>query len=273
LGVDAINTNLAANYSTTAQMNSAISVSRDQILQTVTADYATKAELIEVSTDTLEDAQDYADGIGSTAAADATSKANAAADDAKGYTDRVLISYSTTEQMNSAIAQTAASITQTVTNTRTEMIQYADGIGATAATDATTKANAAKQAAISTAASDATSKADAAQAAAIAAASADAAQKAADTLSAANEYTENRLISYSTTSQMTSAIEQTAESITQTVAATYTTKAEYEQFQIGARNLILNSLDLVGDTHFFYSWALTDSGVMLTDNGKIQRIY
>ena len=269
LGVDAINTNLATNYSTTAQMNSAISVSRDQILQTVTADYATKAELIEVSTDTLEDAQDYADGIGATAAADATSKANAAADDAKGYTDRVLISYSTTEQMNSAIAQTAASITQTVTNTRTEMIQYADGIGATAATDATTKANAAKQAAISTAASDATSKADAAQAAAIAAASADAAQKTADTLSAANEYTENRLISYSTTSQMTSAIAQTAESITQTVAATYTTKAEYEQFQIGARNLILNSLDLVGDTHFFYSWALTDNGVMLTDNGKI----
>ena len=272
LGVEAINTNLSTNYSTTAQMNSAIEVSRESIIQTVSASYATKAEVIQTASDTLSDAEDYADGIGTAAAADATSKANAAQTAAEGYTDRVLLSYSTTAQMNSAIEQTASAINLTINNTRTEMISYADGIGATAAADATSKANAAMTYADgvgTAAAADATQKADAAQAAAITAAAADATQKAADTLTAANGYTENRLTSYSTTTQMNSAIEQTATSITQTVAATYTTKAEYEAFEVGARNLILNSIDLVGETHYFFAWALTSGGTVLTLNNQI----
>ncbi|MBR6045765.1 MAG: hypothetical protein IKP95_12805 [Ruminococcus sp.] len=272
LGVEAINNNLSTNYSTTAQMNSAISVSREGILQTVSAAYATKLEVVQTASDTLDSAEDYADDIGTAAAADATSKANAAQAAAESYTDRVLVSYSTTAQMNSAISQTASQINQTITSTRTELITYADGIGTAAAADATAKANAAKDYADDVgdaAAADATSKADAAQAAAITTAAADAQAKANLAENNAKGYTETRLTAYSTTEQMNSAIDQTATSITSTVAATYTTKAEYEAFEVGARNLILNSIDLVGETHYFFTWALASNGVLLTLNNYI----
>ena len=63
-------------------------------------------------------------------------------------------------------------------------------------------------------------------------------------------------------------IDQKADSITQTVSGTYTTRAEYEQFEVGARNLILNSIDLVGITHYIYSYSLVDSNVILLANGQ-----
>ncbi len=102
-----------------------------------------------------------------TAAADATSKANAAKEAAIADTEDKLKSYSTTTQMNSAISE-------------------AEG---RAAADAQTKANAAQAAAEATAAADATSKANAAKEAAIA-------------------DTEDKLKSYSTTTQMNSAISE-----------------------------------------------------------------
>ena len=120
---------------------------------------------------------------------DATTKANAAAKDAKADTASKLKSYSTTTQMNTAIKQAADSITSTVSKTYTTIKTYEGGI-ADAKADATTKANAAEAAA----------KAD----------------------------TTARLKSYSTTTEMNSAIEQAANSITLKVSEKYTEKTVYE---------------------------------------------
>lgn len=49
---------------------------------------------------------------------------------------------------------------------------------------------------------------------------------------------ENKFSGYSTTEQMNSAIEQKANSITSTVRETYTSKAEFENLEVGGRNLI-----------------------------------
>ena len=46
---------------------------------------------------------------------------------------------------------------------------------------------------------------------------------------------------YSTTSQMNSAIQQKANEITSSVSQTYTTKSEFNNLQIGGKNLLLNS--------------------------------
>jgi hypothetical protein len=247
-GVADIEDTLATSYSTTSQMNAAITVAIDGIRSEVSQTYATHLEVTAQAASTLSSANTYADGVGTAAAADATTKANAAEDNAKGYFNTKIADYSTTTDVRSMIQQSADSITQTITNTRTELITYADGIGAAAATDATTKANGARDAAISAAATDATTKADNAR-------------------DAAQGYTDTRLTSYSTTAQTQTMIQQSADSITQTVAATYTTKAEYEQFEVGARNLILNSIDLVGSTHYIYNYGLVDNNYALTSGG------
>lgn len=215
--------------------------------QTVTMSYATKQyaddKASDVTTAAASDATAKANAAQqaaiNAAAADATDKANAA----KGYTDDKLTGYSTTSEMTSAIEQSANSIRQSVSSTYVttntfqsrmeDMEDYADGAAGnalesakadatskanaaqqaainTAAADATSKANAAQSAAISTAASDATSKANAAQSAAISAAATDATSKANAALSGAKNYTDGQLESYSTTTQMTSAIEQSA---------------------------------------------------------------
>lgn len=90
------------NYSTTVQMNSAISQSASSIESTVSATYETKAD----ATSKLNTAKSYADG----AAQDAEDNANNA-------TDGKLQNYSTTTQMNSAIQQSANAITQSVRQT------------------------------------------------------------------------------------------------------------------------------------------------------------
>ena len=267
-GVEGLENTLITNYSTTAQMHSYVDIAIDAITSEVSQTYATHAEVIAKADAAEGSAKTYADGIGTAAAADATSKANAAEGNAKDYFDVKIADYSTTVDVRSMIQQTASSITQTVSDTRTELITYANGIGSTAAADATTKANAAEAAAIASAAADATSKANTAEGNAIAAAAQDATNKANAAQSAANGYTDNRLVSYSTTTEMNSAIKQTASSITQTVSSTYTTKAEYEQFEVGARNLILNSIDLVGITHYIYSYGLVDNAVALMAGGQ-----
>ena len=266
-GVEGLENTLITNYSTTAQMHSYVDIAVGSITSVVSETYATKAEVIAKASDTLSDAETYADGIGTTAAADATTKANAAEAAAKGYYDTKIADYSTTADVRSMIQQTATSITQSISDTRTELITYANGIGSTAATDATTKANAAQSAAISAAATDATTKANAAQSAAISAAATDATTKANAAESNAKSYTETRLTSYSTTTQTQSMIDQKADSITQSISSTYTTKAEYDQFRVGAKNIIINSIDLVL-AHYVYSYGLVDRTVNLTAGGK-----
>ena len=130
----------------------------------------------------------YAEGI-TEVKEDATTKANAAEAAAKADTTNRLKSYSTTEEMKAAIELVADGITSTVSKTYVTQAIYEKGIE-DAKSDATTKANAAET----------NAKAD----------------------------TTARLKSYSTTTEMNSAIEQAANSITLKVSEKYTEKTVYE---------------------------------------------
>ena len=108
---------LKTNYSTTKDMNSAIKEKADEITLAVSETYSTKKTVEE----NLATSKSYADGVGSktleSAKTDATSKANQAKSDAIADTDKKLTSYSTTEQMKSAIKTSADNITSTVSKT------------------------------------------------------------------------------------------------------------------------------------------------------------
>lgn len=199
---------LFTNYSTTEQMHTAIDVAIDSITLEVSKTYATHAEVVAQGESTLQSANSYADKAGASAA-----------DEAKGYTNTKLADYSTTKEVQSLIKQTADGINLSVSNVKTELIEYSKGV------------------------------ANSAQA-------------------AANSYTDSRLTSYSTTAATQSMIDQRADRIEQSVSETYTTKAEYEEFEVGARNLILNSIDLVGKTHYVYAYRLVDNGIQLTAGGQ-----
>lgn len=112
-----LSNNLKTNYSTTKDMNSAIKEKADEITLAVSETYSTKKTVEE----NLATSKSYADGIGSktleSAKSDATSKANQAKSDAIADTDKKLTSYSTTEQMKSAIKTRADSITSEVSKT------------------------------------------------------------------------------------------------------------------------------------------------------------
>ena len=74
------------------------------------------------------------------------------------------------------------------------------------------------------------------------------------------ESVENKFDDYSTTSEMTSMIEQTADSINSTVSATYSTKDEtasaIENIQVGGRNLLLDSeTELIVDRNYAHNLA------------------
>ena len=154
-----------------AGLQSEISQTAEQITTSVSQTYETKTD----ATGKLNDAK-----------SDATNKANTAENNAKGYTDNQLTSYSTTTQMNSAISQSASSIESTVSATYETK------------TDATSKLNTAKD-------------------------YADGVAQTAE--NNANDATDNKLLNYSTTTQMNSAISQSASSIESTVAATYETQS------------------------------------------------
>ena len=124
-------TNRLKSYSTTEKMKAAIELVAEGITSTVSKTYVTQA----IYEKGIEDAK-----------TDATTKANAAAADAKADTTNRLKSYSTTTEMNSAIEQAANSITLKVSEKYTEKTVYENGI-ANAKADATTKANAAEAAA------------------------------------------------------------------------------------------------------------------------------
>lgn len=112
-----LSNNLKTNYSTTKDMNSAIKEKADEITLSVSETYSTKKAVEE----NLATSKSYADGIGSktleSAKSDATSKANQAKSDAIADTDKKLTSYSTTEQMKSAIKESADKISLDVSKT------------------------------------------------------------------------------------------------------------------------------------------------------------
>ena len=112
-----LSNNLKTNYSTTKDMNSAIKEKADEITLAVSETYSTKKTVEE----NLATSKSYADGIGSktleSAKSDATSKANQAKSDAIADTDKKLTSYSTTEQMKSAIKESADKISLYVSKT------------------------------------------------------------------------------------------------------------------------------------------------------------
>ena len=195
------------DYSTTVQMNSAIEQTASNITSTVSATYETKTD----ATSKLNTAKTYADGKAATAESNAKTAAqgyaDAAEENANDYTDGKLVDYSTTTQMESAISQSATDITSTVSATYETKAAATQKLN-TAKSYAETQAADAEAAAISTAAADATTKANAAEA-------------------GAKGYTDNKLTGYSTTTQMNSAISQSAGSILQTVSETYTTKTEF----------------------------------------------
>ena len=60
--------------------------------------------------------------------------------------------------------------------------------------------------------------------------------------------------SYSTTTEMNSAISAAKDSITQSVSSTYTTKAEFSNLSVGGRNLLTNSSNLNGSSNINFSW-------------------
>lgn len=112
-----LSNNLKTNYSTTKDMNSAIAEKANEITLAVSETYSTKKTVEE----NLATSKSYADSVGSktleSAKTDATSKANQAKSDAIADTDKKLTSYSTTEQMKSAIKESADKISLDVSKT------------------------------------------------------------------------------------------------------------------------------------------------------------
>nr|DAM47803.1 MAG TPA: tail protein [Caudoviricetes sp.] len=201
------------SYSTTTEMEAAIKLAADNITSTVSKTYVTTAT--------------YETGI-SDAKKDATEKANAAESNAKADTDAKLKKYSTTTEMQSAIKQTAEDITSTVSKTYVTSADYETGIeGVKNDTDeklknysTTTEMNSAiKQASDSiTSTVSKTYVTSTTYEAGISNAKKDATEKANAAESNAKADTDTKLKNYSTTTEMQSAIKQTAESITSEVS-------------------------------------------------------
>lgn len=193
------------NYSTTVEMNSAISQAANGISMEVSKKYATTGQLEEKYTDAVKAGQDAANAAesnatkaGQTAASNAETNATkagqAAADqaekNAKADTDTKLLNYSTTLEMNSAIKQAADSISLEVSKTYTTTVQVEEKYNA---------AVKAGQDAANAAESNATK----------------AGQNAANNAEKnAKADTDEKLKSYSTTEQMTAAIKMATDNIT-----------------------------------------------------------
>lgn len=182
------------NYSTTVEMNSAISQAADSISLEVSKKYATTGQLEEKYTDAVKAGQDAANAAESNAETNATKAGQAAADqaekNAKADTDTKLLNYSTTLEMNSAIKQAADSISLEVSKTYTTTVQVEEKYNAAvkAGQDAANAAESNATKAGQTAANNAEKNAKA-----------DTAEK---------------LKSYSTTEQMTAAIKMATDNIT-----------------------------------------------------------
>lgn len=101
-----LDTKLTDNYSTTTDMKSAIEQSASGIKQEVSKNYQSIAR----AKSDLKEAKSYADEVGNNVDAKAKGYADTAETNAKNDTIAKLKAYSTTEQMNTAISQSADSI-------------------------------------------------------------------------------------------------------------------------------------------------------------------
>lgn len=106
------------NYSTTVEMNSAISQAANGISLEVSKKYATTGQLEEKYTDAVKAGQDAANTAESNATKAGQTAANNAEKNAKADTAEKLKSYSTTEQMTAAIKMATDNITLEVTTVR-----------------------------------------------------------------------------------------------------------------------------------------------------------
>ena len=104
--VTEIATDLSKNYSTTTDMKSAIEQSASGIKQEVSKNYQSIAR----AKSDLKEAKSYADEVGNNVDAKAKGYADTAETNAKNDTIAKLKAYSTTEQMNTAISQSADNI-------------------------------------------------------------------------------------------------------------------------------------------------------------------
>lgn len=101
-----LDTKLTDNYSTTTDMKSAIEQSASGIKQEVSKNYQSIAR----AKSDLKEAKSYADEVGNNVDSKAKGYANTAETNAKNDTIAKLKAYSTTEQMNTAISQSADKI-------------------------------------------------------------------------------------------------------------------------------------------------------------------
>lgn len=106
------------NYSTTVEMNSAISQAADSITLEVSKTYATTGQLEEKYMDAVKTGQTAADTAESNAMKAGQTAADNAEKNAKADTNEKLKSYSTTEQMTAAIKMATDNITLEVTTVR-----------------------------------------------------------------------------------------------------------------------------------------------------------
>ena len=205
---DSVSDDLSTNYSTTKQVEKKIDDKADSITSSITTTISTTYETKADSSQKFTDAKSYADGVGSDTLTSANKNAKSYADTAESNANKntatQLTSYSTTEQMNSAISQEAGRITTsvsekyatkaTVADNLETAKSYADGVGSNTLSSANTTAKG----------------------------------YASNAESNAKTYTTNQLKSYSTTKDIESKIEQSANAIKQTVSETYVSNTTYE---------------------------------------------
>lgn len=187
------------------KLRSAITLTETNILSTVSKTYTTQEMANKLYANAVQEGQDAADQ---------------AEKSAKDDTDTKLKNYSTTVEMNSAINQAADSISLEVSKKYATTGQleekYTDAVkaGKTAADLAESNATKAGQTAAANAEANATK----------------AGQDAADQAEKnAKADTDAKLLNYSTTLEMNSAIKQAADSISLEVSKTYTTTVQVEE--------------------------------------------
>ena len=187
------------------KLRSAITLTETNILSTVSKTYTTQEMANKLYANAVQEGQDAADQ---------------AEKNAKDDTDTKLKNYSTTVEMNSAINQAADSISLEVSKKYATTGQleekYTDAVkaGKTAADLAESNATKAGQTAAANAEANATK----------------AGQDAADQAEKnAKADTDTKLLNYSTTLEMNSAIKQATDSISLEVSKTYTTTVQVEE--------------------------------------------
>lgn len=204
------------DYSTTSDVNSAITQSVNAINQSVANTYATISNLNTAKSEL----ESYADGVGESTLTTAQGYANNAITESNGYTDSVISNYSTTASMNSAIAASAESVIRDTANKYSTTSAMNSAINASAeSVKQDTACKYATNTALNTAKDDLEDYADGVGQSALTTAQ----RYANDAVSESNDYTDSALTNYSTTAAMNSAIDASAESVKQDTASKYAT--------------------------------------------------